>query len=34
MYVTMRSIYFQRQAYMAEKLKTANASEMAKEEGK
>lgn len=33
MYVTMRSIYFQRQAYMAEKLKSANASEAAKEEG-
>jgi phospholipid-binding lipoprotein MlaA len=32
MYVTMRSIYFQRQAYMAEKLKSANTPEVAKEE--
>jgi phospholipid-binding lipoprotein MlaA len=31
MYVTMRSIYFQRQAYMAEKLKSANTPEVAKE---
>jgi phospholipid-binding lipoprotein MlaA len=34
MYVTMRSIYFQRQAYMAEKLKSANSPVGAKEEGK
>lgn len=34
MYVTMRSIYFQRQAYMAEKLKSANTPDEAKEEGK
>ncbi len=34
MYVTMRSIYFQRQAYMAEKLKSANTPEVAKEEEK
>jgi phospholipid-binding lipoprotein MlaA len=33
-YVTMRSIYFQRQAYMAEKLKSANAPGVAKEEVK
>lgn len=33
MYVTMRSIYFQRQAYMAEKLKSANTPEVAKEGG-
>jgi phospholipid-binding lipoprotein MlaA len=32
MYATMRSIYFQRQAYMAEKLKSANTPEAAKEE--
>jgi phospholipid-binding lipoprotein MlaA len=31
MYVTMRSVYFQRQAYMAEKIKTANATGAAKE---
>lgn len=34
MYVTMRSIYFQRQAYMAEKLKSANSPVGATEEGK
>lgn len=34
MYVTMRSIYFQRQAYMAEKLKSANTPKAAKEEQK
>ena len=34
LYVTMRSIYFQRQAYMAEKLKSKNIPEAAKEEGK
>lgn len=33
-YVTMRSIYFQRQAYMAEKLKSANAPGTATEEAK
>lgn len=33
-YVTMRSIYFQRQAYMAESLKPKNLPEEAKEEGK
>lgn len=34
MYVTMRSIYFQRQAYMAEKLKSVNTPEVVEEEGK
>ncbi len=34
MYVTMRSIYFQRQAYMAEKLRSVNTPEIAKEEEK
>lgn len=34
MYATMRSIYFQRQAYMAEKLKPVNTPEAAKEKGK
>ncbi len=34
MYVTMRSIYFQRQAYMAEKLKSENTPEVSKEEDK
>jgi phospholipid-binding lipoprotein MlaA len=33
-YVTMRSIYFQRQAYLAEKLKSANTPESAKGEEK
>jgi len=33
-YVTMRSIYFQRQAYVAEKLKSANTPETTKEERK
>jgi len=31
-YITMRSIYFQRQAYLAEKLKSAKSPEVAKEE--
>lgn len=34
MYVTMRSIYFQRQAYMAEKLKSENTPKVSKEENK
>jgi phospholipid-binding lipoprotein MlaA len=34
MYVTMRSIYFQRQAYRAEKLKSVNRPSVVKEEGK
>lgn len=34
MYVTMRSIYFQRQAFMAEKIKSSNTPEVSKEEDK
>jgi len=34
MYATMRSIYFQKQAYMAEKLKSSNTLETAKDGGK